>query len=196
MRTVLILTLLCPAAWAQREERMDMSILYGAVSEPAVTVVATSTQPAGAASRTIGLTYQWSTAYRLYSNAAGSLYLELPFANVFSGEVAGISRGAWYFTPGVRFRIPTKTRVSFYGALGGGFALFDEKDALMNGQLTATEDPSGSHAAADFGGGIDLRLNRFMSLRVDGRDYITPAGLGGTTGRNHPVFVAGVAFHL
>jgi hypothetical protein len=87
--------------------------------------------------------------------------VDLPFAIVFSGGVEGISRGAWYFTPG----------------------------------LTATEDPSGSHAAADFGGGVDLRLSQFVSLRVDGRDYITPAGLGGAIGHTHP-FVAGIAFHL
>lgn len=194
MRSLLTLIVVCPAVLAQ--DRWEMSMLYGGVSAPAVVVAATPTQAAGTASQSVGLAYQWNTAHLLESIAAGSLYLEVPLTFTFNGQVAGLSRGASYFTPGVHFTFPEKKRISFYAALGGGFADFGVRDSIVNGVRTAAEDQSGGHATADIGGGIDLRLERFISLRVDGRDYITPAGLGGTTGRNHPVFVAGIAFHL
>ncbi len=196
MRTVLILSLLCPAARAQ--EISDMSVMFGAAGTPAVAVAVTPTQPAAAASRSLGWTCQFALAARFYSTAAGSLYwyFEAPFTFVFGGEVAGVKRNASYVTPGVRFKIPTKTRILFYGVLGGGYAVYNEKDGMIDGQLTAAQESGVTRPAADLGGGIDLRLNHLVSLRADGRDYITPAGLGGSTGHNHPLFAAGIAFHL
>ncbi len=175
-----------------------MSTRFGAVGASSALFAATPTQPAAATSGSIGWTWQWTSAHRFHSSAACTVfwYWEVPLTFFNGEEVAGLKRAGSYFTPGIRLKIPTKTRVSFYGAIGGGYALYNEKDSLMNGQLTATEDPSGVHPAADFGCGVDLRLSQFVSLRVDGRDYITPAGLGGEPGRNHPLFVAGIAFHL
>jgi hypothetical protein len=196
IRTVLIFSLLCPAAWAQ--EKWDSSIMFGGVSTSAAVFAATPTQPAAATSGSVGWTWQWTSAHRFHSSAACHFYWywEVPLVFTFGGEAAGVKRAASYFTPGVRFKIPAGTRVSFYGALGGGYIIDNEKDTLIDGQLTAVQDPSGVHPAADFGGGVDLRLNHLVSLRVDGRDYITPVGLGGTAGRNHPLFVAGIAFHM
>ncbi len=196
MRTVLIFSLLCPAAWAQ--ERWDISTLFGAVSTSPVMVAATPTLAGGPSSGSIGWTWQWTSAHRFHSNAACTLYWywEVPLTFFHAEEVSGLKRAGDYFTPSIRLKIPTKSRISFYGVLGGGWAQYNEKDVLVNGQLTATQDPSIAHPAADFGGGIDLRLSQSVSLRVDGRDYITPAGLDGTTGRNHPLFVAGIAFHM
>jgi hypothetical protein len=196
MRTALILTVLCLPAPAQ--EKWDMSTLVGAVGTSSALFAATPTQPAAATSGSLGWTWQWTSAHRFHSNAACTLYWywEMPLTFFHGEEVAGIKRVGDYFTPSIRLKIPIKTRISFYGALGGGWAQYNEKDVLVNGQVTATQDPSIAHPAADFGGGIDLRLSHFISLRVDGRDYITPAGLGGTTGRNHPLFVAGIAFHM
>jgi hypothetical protein len=201
MRTILICLLLCPGVRAQ--EKWDISTLFGAAGTssilvPAGAVSTTPAQPAAFSSGSMGWTWQWTSAHRFRSSAAGSLYWywEVPLTFFHGGDVVGLERAGDYFTPGIRLKIPLKTRVSFYGALGGGISQFNEKDALIHAQLTAAQDPSSAHPAADFGGGIDLRLNQFVSLRLDGRDYITPAGLGGTTGRNHPLFMAGIAFHM
>ena len=50
-------------------------------------------------------------------------------------------------------------------------------------------------AAVDFGGGLDLRLTRLMSLRAEARDFVTGRGLGGVEGRHHPIFGFGLGFH-
>jgi hypothetical protein len=47
-----------------------------------------------------------------------------------------------------------------------------EKDALVNGVLTARNDPATVRPVGDFGGGIDLRLSRLFSLRAEGRDEL------------------------
>jgi hypothetical protein len=196
MPSVLTLIVLCPAVWAQ--QKWEMSFLYGAVNTPAVVVAATPTQVAGGASRSIGWSWQWTNAFEVSSSSTGrvSWYMEVPLTFVSSGSAAGLTRGSNYFTPGVRLKVRTGSRVSLYAAAGGGFAQFSDKDTLTNGQLTATEDPSTGHPAADLGGGADLSVDHFVSLRLEGRDYITPPGLGGTTGRNHFLLALGIVFHM
>jgi len=48
----------------------------------------------------------------------------------------------------------------------------------------------------DFGGGVDFRLTRLLSLRFDLSDFVTRAGAAGVAGRNQPMFGFGVAFHF
>jgi hypothetical protein len=50
--------------------------------------------------------------------------------------------------------------------------------------------------AFGFGGGLDFRLTRLLSLRAEGRDFVTRAGLGGESGRNHPFFTVGLGLHF
>ena len=195
MRLAVSLILLCPVAWAQ--DRWELSFLFGAVHAPAVVVAAAPAQVAGGAAPSIGWNWQWASAFQ-FSSADKHRFLwsvEVPITFVEVGSAAGLARSSNYFTPGVRLKFPAGNRFSFYGAVGGGMAQFGDKDAVMNGQLTAAEDTSIAHPAADFGGGVDVRLNSCLSLRVDGRDYVTPAGFGGTTGRNHALFAAGIVLH-
>jgi hypothetical protein len=152
-----------------------------------------------------GLSEQISYGYQLHAFSAGTLFLELPTLWQFGGNVAAAAPGNlasfrrtnWFFTPGVRFKIPTPTRISFYAAIGGGVATFNEMDARINGQLVASSTgDSGFSPAFDFGGGIDFRITYWLSFRAEGRDYITSSGYGGTAGSNHPQFLAGLAFHF
>jgi hypothetical protein len=55
---------------------------------------------------------------------------------------------------------------------------------------------STTHGIFDFGGGVDMRLNRQISIRGEVRDYVTGEGLGGISGRNHRVVSGGLAFHF
>jgi hypothetical protein len=193
--TLLTFLLACPAACAQGPQNSDFGFMLGAASFPGVAVAATSTQPAGFAPGFVRWNLQTSYAHQFHTIAIGSLFIEVPIT--FTGkDTPLVNRADTYFTPGIRLKIPTGTRISFYAAAGGGMVINGEKDALVNGVLTATNDPAIGHPVADFGGGIDLRLTRFVSLRAEGRDFITPAGLGGTLGHNHALFAAGIAFHL
>jgi hypothetical protein len=169
MRRMLSLIVLCPAVWAQ--QKREMSFLYGAVNNPAVVVAATPTQSAGGASRSIGWSWQWTSAFQVSPSSSGRLswYLRVPLTFVSSGSAA---------------------------VAGGGIAQFGDKDTLTNGQLPAADDPSTGHAAADFGAGVDLSAHPLVSLRLEGRDYITPPGLGGTAGRNHFLLALGIVFHM
>jgi hypothetical protein len=152
-----------------------------------------------------GLSEQFNYGYQFHAFSAGTLFLELPTLFQFGGNVAAggtgnlasFPRSNWFFTPGIRFKIPTRTRVSFYAALGGGVATFNERDVNVDGQLIASSTGnSGFSPALDFGAGIDFRITYWLSFRAEGRDYITFKGYGGTAGRNHPQFLAGLAFHF
>jgi len=200
MKTVLLLAVVGANAFAQGPQNRDWSFLAGAGSASGVIV----NNPGGPAtlSGSTSFTVQFSFGEQLVSTKAGALYLELPQTFVFalSGTVQGstltsLDRNSWYFTPGVRFRVPTGTRFSFYGVLGGGLATFNERDNTINGQIVASSHTS-FHPALETGGGIDVRISRWLSLRGEGRDFISAAGFGGTSGHNHVIFLAGVAFHF
>jgi len=204
MRTALLLTMVTSASFAQGVQNMDISIMFGGAHASGAVVAGPG--GSGTVTGSAGFTQQFSYAYQFTSTKIGSLYVETPLTFVFNvsgtfmggsvgGSVSSLNRGAYYFTPGVRYKIPTGTRISFYAALGGGPATYNERDSVVNGQVTATNATS-FHPALDFGGGIDLRLARWLSLRGEARDFVSTAGLGGTVGRNHGVFLFGLAFHF
>jgi opacity protein-like surface antigen len=223
MKRFLLSTLLTSAAFAQGVQNFDFDFLFGAAHAnsaiegqiapgtgvisvpggpqilPGTSIVNVSGIPAISASA--GFTMQVGFGYQLTSTKTGNLYLEVPSTFVFSDSstvsttsVNTLDRHIWYFTPGVRFKVPTGTRFSFYGVLGGGFANFNERDVVLNGQAIAVDSPTFA-PALDVGGGIDFRVSRWLSLRAEGRDFVSGSGYGGTTGHNHPVALFGFAFH-
>jgi hypothetical protein len=62
------------------------------------------------------------------------------------------------------------------------------------GVVSATSGWTSSFAVA-FGGGLDFRVTRLISLRGEVRDFVSRKGIGLTDGRNHPVFGFGMGFH-
>jgi len=141
----------------------------------------------------VQLNYAWQALQR-----AVDLYVELPLvipvrvsgtAIVSPGHVfvAGNSGPDVFFTPGVRLKFSPESRVSFYGAAGFGIASFS------GGSQGSGRENS---PAFEFGGGVDIRLTRLLSLRGDVRDFVTRAGLGETMGRHHGIFQVGMAFHF
>jgi hypothetical protein len=181
------------AALAQNS---DLGLQFG-VSLPTGAVVN------GQVSGTVGWTVQLNYALQLREAQAGDLYLELPllFGETLNGvidtTVRSSNRDQIYFTPGARWRFTVlRSRVSIYAAAGGGVASFSRNvDIVGNGTVSASSSRTES-GAFDFGGGIDFRLTRFLSLRAEGRDFITRPGLGDSSGRNHPFFTAGFGFHF
>jgi hypothetical protein len=125
---------------------------------------------------------QFNYGYQVVATQAGDLYVEIPLVSS-TNPVRNVDL---LFAPGVRFRTPTQSRFSFYGAVGVGVASF-------GGTATASRTTSGT---ADFGGGVDCRLTRLLSLRVEARDFLTRPGLGGTEGRNHAMYFIGIALHF
>jgi hypothetical protein len=189
------------ASWAQGVQNMEFIGMIGGVNSSGSVIEGTNAVISGSAG--FGMQIGW--AYQLPSPKSGMLWLELPITYAFEGEgtitgatVASVNRSSWYITPGVRLKTPTFGRVSFYGSLGGGFGSFGKIDDVVsgaNGTVTANSTVQ-IRPVFDFAGGIDLRLSRLLSLRGEGRDFVSGANLGGVSGHNHPVFLVGLAFHF
>jgi hypothetical protein len=78
---------------------------------------------------------------------------------------------------------------------GAGLAGFGGTQTTVSGKsITRTYGFTAAFAGA-FGGGLDVRLSRLMSLRGEVRDFITERGLDGMDGINHVVFGFGIGFH-
>jgi opacity protein-like surface antigen len=206
MRKILaLLVLIAGVAWAQNS---DLAVLAGISAPRGETVVGGGTVKAsGSVTPSFQLNYAWQVLQR-----RADLYIELPlvipvrtsgettvigakFANPGAVLVTGNSGPDIFFTPGVRLKISPESRVSFYGAAGFGIASFSGPSTIVVPSTVVVSKRQNS-AAFGFGGGIDFRLTRLLSIRGDARDFVTKEGLGGVTGRNHGIFQAGIAFHF
>jgi hypothetical protein len=125
---------------------------------------------------------QFNYGYQLLSAQTGGLYVEFPLVSA-TNPVRNVT---YLFAPGVRFKLASQSRFSLYGALGVGVATF-------GGTATASRTTSG---AVDFAGGMDFRITRLLSARVEARDFVTRPGLGDTEGRNHAMYFLGIALHF
>jgi hypothetical protein len=185
------------AAGAASAQNSDLGLLLG-ISGPTHQVL-TGTQ--FRVSSSVGASFQINYAAQLKENGAGRLYLELPLligartASTVSTFVSGSTVTGIYFTPGVRFNFTLHPRTSFYAAVGGGLAAFDQNFGVVaKGVVTSGSEWKASPALA-FGGGLDFRLTRLISLRAEVRDFVSEKGIGLTDGRNHAVFGFGMGFH-
>jgi len=150
----------------------------------------------------VGASGQINYAWQVFQHVV-DLYVEMPL--VISGRsdttvtptsVYSCNCTDVFFTPGLRVKISPQSRVSFYGALGGGLGSFGGFETTVGRGSVTTSTGRTNTAALGFGGGLDFRLTRLLSLRVEGRDFVTRTGLGGTAGRNHSMFQVGIAFHF
>jgi hypothetical protein len=193
--------LLACAGWAQGVQNMEIIWMVGGIHSSGSIIQGTDATLSG----TVGFVTQFNYAYQIASTKAGNLWLETPMTFTWQGigtitgsTVASIDRDVWYFTPGIRLKTPTVGRVSFYGLLGGGVGWFSKESSIASGANGTVMVDSLVHASPvfDFAGGMDLRLSRLLSLRAEGRDFFSAPNLGGVSGHNHPVFLAGLAFHF
>ena len=200
MRIACMLFVLAAAGWAQSAQNTEVWWMFGGLRNSSITFPGSSTPVSG----TAGVSTEIGYAYQVRSTRAGHLWLEVPMtftwqgnAYVYNGSALGSGQNFWFFTPGVRLKSPTFGRVSFNGSLGGGFAtvIADNGGTGPQGSLTAGVSLK-VHPAADFAGSIDIRLSRLVSLRGEGRDFVTGRYVSFPAGHLHPVFLVGLAFHF
>ena len=82
--------------------------------------------------------------------------------------------------------------MSPYIAAGGGYALYENSTTRLDGR--PNEAPrTNSTGAFQFGGGVDVRLWRWLGLRFEARDFITgrPAYNVAVPGRQHNIVIGG-----
>jgi hypothetical protein len=193
----LCLTLFASGARAQGVQNKDIFFLFGANSVNPETIPGSQVTVSGSTSY---WNFSYGYGYQVLRKSAASLWVE--YVPVFAGNnrvgtsTAGtVSQSWWASTVGVRFMVPLQSRVSIYGATGGGGGSFHEVQAGA-GATPVVTSPSTWHGVFDIGGGIDVRLSRRFSIRAELRDWVTGAGLSGIPGRNHPLAFGGVALHF
>jgi len=176
LKITLLSALASCTAFAQNS---DFAVLYSAKI-----LVGNQLLPSGKTDSAISIAtgYQLNYARQILDARAGGLYLEFPLLEGGNGR----GNSDIFFTPGVRFRLSTQSRVSPYAALGVG--VFSSGGTPFSGRTTS--------AAVDFGAGFDVRFTRLLSLRTELRDYVSGSRIGGFQGRNRPAFCVGIAFHF
>jgi hypothetical protein len=195
MRTGLLVlfSIAVAPAWAQNS---DLGILVG-VSP----LRAQSSISGGTISSSVDGNVQIDYSVQFKQTEAGAFYVELPLAvvfhesNVVGPNVVSTNRDILFFTPGVRWKLWVHSRVSFYAALGGGIASFGTQTSTV-GPGVSTSSRRTTGPALDFGGGVDFRVTRLLSIRCEGRDYVTRSDAGGFSGSHHAAVDVGVGFHF
>jgi hypothetical protein len=182
------------AALAQNN---SLAILAGGAAANAAVELDSNPQFSASMAASVQLSY----TRRVQELQSVSLFIELPLTVAAHDSLAAgrgfsaANQSAVYFTPGVRFLVPLHPRVALYGAAGGGAASYGDDQVSAGSGLSVR---TGRHVGGvfDFGGGLDLRLTRFLGLRLEVRDYVGRAGSGGSAARHRGIFQGGIAFHF
>jgi len=125
-----------------------------------------------------GTAVQVNYAYRLIDGGAAALYGEVHFlASPLRDISAGIPTATrdfatLYLTPGLRLKFLPGARVSPYVVVGGGYALYEQSTQTIGNQPNPAARRI-NRAALDYGGGVDVKVLRFLSLRGEIRDFYT-----------------------
>jgi opacity protein-like surface antigen len=193
LRALAVAILSAATAAAQNS---DLGLLLGVSVRPSATITP------GRIEGSVSASGQINYAIQLREANAGLLYLELPLMiadtqrAVIAESVSSSNTATTFFTPGVRWHYTIHPRVALYGSVGGGIAVLSGRSSFVGSGVVSSSSSASVNPAFGFGGGIDFRLTRLLSLRAEGRDFITRAGLGDESGHNHPFFTVGVGFHF
>ena len=187
------------AAGAGFAQNSDLAVLVG-VSGPNSEVVG-GTNP-HVSSNSGSASVQFNYAFQVRNTPGSYVYVELPlfitgssFEDV-SRTIVSAHRRVVFLTPGVWFSLFLHNRISVYGALGGGVGWVDNKEEIVGPGMVSSINGWSAGPALDFGGGLDFRLTRLLSLRGEARDFVTRTGYGTSTGHNSLFFTFGIGFHF
>lgn len=194
--SVLGVLLACRAAWAQRVQNSDIFFLYGAAPISSRAISGSNVTINGQTARTSEIGY----GYQIARFSAASLWLEVvapatSFATSTSSVPGSVNDDLFAFTAGARVMVPLQSRISVYGVLAGGGG-FLQSPVIQAGPTPSITSNESAHGMFVPGGGLDLRLVRFLSIRVEARDFITAAGLSGSAGHNHILPALGIGWHF
>lgn len=149
--------------------------------------------PAGAQTDlSIGGAVEGSFAHRIFSVPLAGIYAELPVAHTFNTGIRAIdgNYNATFVTPSLKLKLAPGFIASPYFLAGIGVAHFS-----ASGGTTAPSATIGNTSFAyDVGGGLDVKVFPFVSLRGEVRNF-NSGGLGfivpGASGRQNNVVATG-----
>jgi opacity protein-like surface antigen len=173
---VAVILLYAVAAAAQQNE---VSLTIGAMKTGDSSLAASTGDPNAHTDTSFALQVGYSA--RFFTAGLASLYFDCPLAvtpktNLVTSNALSVrSYSSLYFTPGIKLKLLPLAKVSPYVVGGVGLARLAPSDRLVNGQ-PANSDAK-INVAYSFGGGLDVKVAPFISLRGEVRDYntVTPA---------------------
>ena len=154
---------------ASAQDRFDVGLLLGSTS---ATNEGTVLQFARAT------TYQATLAWRVWAGPRAKVSVEIPFIaspafNVVPASPAlPLEYASLYLTPGVRVTAFPSAPVSFFGAVGGGYARYSESKLKGDRSPNPAQRDTNTGAFA-FGGGVDVRGFGWLGFRGEIRDVYT-----------------------
>lgn len=169
--TTMSCALVLSAAPAAAQPRVDVGLLLGSTA---------TTDQGGVLQFDRGRTYQATFAWGVWHNEAVRVAVEVPFLATPAFDVTTPGRllpkeyASLYLTPGVRVTVLADKAIALFGAVGAGYARYSESklrvdDSPNPAQLDTNTD------AIQFGGGLDVRVLRWLGLRAEVRDLWTGA---------------------
>jgi len=137
--------------------------------------IATSTR-GGTLDLGSGTALQANYGFKLLEGRHAALYGEVHFLASPLREVTSLNTTATrdfasiYLTPGIRVKFLPLSRFAPYVAIGGGWATYEQSLTRLDGQPNSAPR-SINRGTIDFGGGVDVKFWRFVSLRGEIRDF-------------------------
>lgn len=174
LTTVFFLFALASNAFAQ-DLKNDVGLLLGALSTGSRDIQLPTLSKADPGT---GLTYQVNYARRIVDAKVASLHVEVLFAATPLVEVKSTNTliprdyASLFLTPGLKVKFVPGWRFSPYVAAGGGYARFRESDFRTNNQPNTGKIGTNT-GVFNYGGGVDVRVFRYLSLRGEVRDFVT-----------------------
>ena len=127
-----------------------------------------------------GTTYQATFAWPVWRSGATELSVEVPFIAspaftiVPPQDSVPLEYASLYLTPGIRVTVLPRAQVSFFGAIGGGYARYSE--SRVKADRSPNPDQRDTNAGAiQFGGGVNVRGFGWLGFRGELRDIYTGA---------------------
>ena len=193
--SILISAMSCSTALAQNS---DVGFLMGAAA-PTKEIVGSSNVRVTTA---LGTSGQINYAWQVKSTRAGDLYVETPLVIIghnnvnITSTVGEFNNSAILLAPGLRFKVSVHSRVSLYVAGGAGAGWIKNTETRFESGDVIRVSRGRTAGVVGFGGGMDFRLTRFVSLRGEARDFFTPTAATWSPSRNHVIFNFGLGLHF
>ncbi len=147
---------------------------------------------------TSGKALQVNYGYRLWGSdlvaISGEIHmLANPQRQVTGSPLLTRDFASLYLTPGIRVKLNPKGRIQPWATLGAGYALYEQSTTTLSGALNSAPRHL-SRGAFQYGGGLDIPIFKWVSLRGEIRDFYTglPAlNVNTIRGGTHNVIVSG-----
>jgi len=157
----------------ERAQNQELTFSLGGIPGQTRSLQGSAGRARISADRSFGINY----GHRFLGAKIAALYGEIEFVAIpnraLTAATATVPQNyaSLYLTPGLRLKLFPRSRLSAWGAIGGGYALYQQSAQLSNGQNTTNKFLN--RGVIDYGGGLDYRLFRFIGLRGEVRDFFS-----------------------